>query len=72
MADIEARLPIPNPEDWTDTAGAGDILRRARPTVYEMVDRGIITRYRIGHCAVFWVPELTRVAQAIERLAPRA
>lgn len=64
----DVKLPVPNPEDWTDTEGAARILGRSRPTVYDMVDRGVLTRYRVGAHAVFWVPEVRDVAVALSRL----
>lgn len=72
MADNEPKLPIPNPEDWTDAGGAAEILGRSRPAVYDMVDRGVIHKYRIGttHTA-YWVPEVRHVADAISRLTRR-
>lgn len=71
MTDNEPKLPLPNPGDWTDTAGAALILGKSRPTVYEMVDRGVLERYRIGTHGMFWVPQLEQVAAAIRKLARR-
>lgn len=58
----------PNPDDWTDTAGAASIIGRSRPTVYELVARGTLTRYEIGTHGMFWVPECREVAAAVKRL----
>lgn len=65
---VDLAMPKPNPDDWTDTAGAALILNRSRPTVYDLVDREILKRYRIGTHAMFWVPEVREVATALERL----
>lgn len=64
-------LPEPNPDDWTDTAGAALILNRSRPTVYDLVDCGILKRYQIGTHGMFWVPEVRKVAAAPYRLRRR-
>lgn len=58
----------PNPGDWTDTAGAAEIIGRSRPTVYELVSRNVLTRYQIGTHGMFWVPECREVAASIARL----
>jgi hypothetical protein len=58
----------PNPDDWTDTAGAAEIIRRSRPAIYELVSRGSLTRYQIGTHGMFWVPECREVAASIARL----
>lgn len=72
MTDTEdLKLPEPNPDDWTDAAGAADILRRSRPTVYDMVDRGVLTKYWIGTHALYWVPQVEQVAAALGKLARR-
>lgn len=62
----ETKLP-PNPEDWTDTDGAARMLGRSRPTVYDMVERGVLVRYHAGSHAIFWVPEVREVAAALAR-----
>jgi excisionase family DNA binding protein len=59
----------PNPDDWTDTAGAAEIIGRSRPTVYELVEKGTLTRYQLGTHGMFWVPECREVGAAIERLS---
>jgi hypothetical protein len=65
----EQRLPIPNPEDWTDAAGAAAILGKSRGTVYDMSTRGVLTAYVIGAGRVlFWVPEVQEVARSLKRL----
>lgn len=70
MTDTQVTVRLePNPEDWTDFAGAGEIIRRSRPTIYDLVDRGILTRYQIGAHAMFWVAECREVARAMERLS---
>ena len=68
MIEQRERLPLPNPEDWTDVAGAAEILRRNRSTVYDMADRGLFREYVIGSKRLFWVPELKEVADALGRV----
>jgi hypothetical protein len=58
----------PNPEDWTDTEGAARLIGRSRPTVYDMVERGLLVRYRIGALSLFWVPECREVGAALARV----
>lgn len=58
----------PNPADWTDTAGAAEIIGRSRPAIYELVSRGSLTRHQIGTHGMFWVPECREVAASIARL----
>lgn len=67
----EPKLPLPNPEDWTDAGGAADLLARSRPAVYDMVERGVLRRYQIGTHGMYWVPEVKRVAAAIRQLSVR-
>jgi hypothetical protein len=69
MTHTEPQLPLANPEDWTDTAGAACLLGRSRPTVYDMVDRGLLTRHKIGTLSLFWVPEVVEISKALARLA---
>jgi hypothetical protein len=71
MTDTEPKLPLPNPADWTDAGGAAAILGRSRPAVYDMVDRGVIAKYRIGTHTMYWVPQVEQVAAAIRKLARR-
>lgn len=59
----------PNPGDWTDTAGAAEIIGRSRPVVYDLVSRGVLTRYQIGTHGMFWVPECRELAESIARLS---
>jgi hypothetical protein len=69
MTDTQPSLPLPNPGDWTDAAGAADLLGRSRPAVYDMVDRGVIHKYRLGSHTLYWVPEIQQVAAALQRVA---
>lgn len=70
----QPKLPIPNPEDWTDTGGAADILGKSRATVHEMASSGVITRHPCGISVrpMFWVPELKQVRAALDRVSPGA
>lgn len=68
MPDTEDHPIKPNPSYWTDIAGAALLLNRSRPTVYEMIERGVLTRYEIGCHALLWVPEVKNVAAAIRVL----
>ena len=70
----ELKLPIPNPEDWTDAAGAAAIIGRKRSTVDDMVSRRVLHRYEIGAARrpVFWVPECREVAKALARVSAGA
>lgn len=68
MENNQDPLPYPNPDDWTDTAGAAVLLDRSRPTVYDLCDRGILRRYRIGTHSMFWVPEVREIAAALRRV----
>lgn len=54
----------PNPEDWTDIAGAAVHIGRSRPTIYSLIDSGALRVYRIGGHRVLWMPEVQRVADA--------
>lgn len=67
----EDRLPIPNPEDWTDLDGAAKLLGKSRPTVYALIEKGVLTRYEIGCHAMLWVPEVKQAARAFRVLAVR-
>lgn len=68
----QMELPMPNPEQWLDTNQTAEALGRRRATVYDMVERGVLTRYRIGALSVFWRPEVTEVAAALRRLEVRS
>jgi hypothetical protein len=59
---------VPNPDDWTDTSGAADMIGRDRSTVYDLVARDVLTAYRIGRSRAYWVPEVREVAAALARL----
>ena len=58
----------PNPEDWLDIGQACEIVRRSRPAVYDMLERGLLTRYVIGTRTMLWRAEVTEVADALRRL----
>lgn len=68
MANNEPTLPLPNAADWTDAAGAALILGRSRSTVYDMVDRGILSRHRVGASTVFWRAEVEEIRRSLDRL----
>jgi hypothetical protein len=67
MIDDMGKTMVPDPDAWVDTAGAAAILGRTRATVYDMVERGVLVRYRIGPHAVFWAAEVREVAAALSR-----
>jgi excisionase family DNA binding protein len=56
---------------FVDTMTAADMLGKARTTVYDMVDRGLLTQYRIGTQVLYWAPQVSEVAAALERLRVR-
>lgn len=58
----------PNPENWTDTNGAAEILDRTRSSVVDFVAKGTITKHLIGGMPAYWVPELKEVRDALARL----
>lgn len=68
MWTMQNTLPIPNPEDWTDTNGAAVILDRTRSSVVDFVSKGTITKHLIGGMPAYWVPELKEVRDALARL----
>lgn len=68
MSVMQNTLPIPNPQDWTDTNGAAALLARTRSSIYDFTSKGTITRYTIGDLPVYWVPELKEVRDALDRL----
>lgn len=61
----------PNPQDWTDTSGAAEILGATRATVYDYVNKGTLTRHKAGTTSIFWVPEVREVRDALDRLRRR-
>lgn len=67
----QPKLPLPNPGDWTDTNGAAELIGRNRTTLYDYVNRNIITKYEIGSTPVYWVPEILEVSDALDRLGKR-
>jgi hypothetical protein len=67
----QTRPPMPNPGDWTDTAGVCAMINRTRATVSDMVRMGTLKRYQAGGTYIFWVPEVREVADAMERLSRR-
>jgi predicted DNA-binding transcriptional regulator AlpA len=67
----EMMLMMPNPSDWLDTNQTAEVLGRSRATVYDMVDRGVLTRYQIGGLSVYWLAEVREVAAALRRLEVR-
>lgn len=68
MAHNEPTLPLPNAADWTDAAGAAAILGRSRSTVYDMVDRGILNKHRVGTSTLFWRAEVEEIRHSLDRL----
>lgn len=53
---------------WTDTYGAGEILRRSRSRVYQMAEVGRIHRYYVGSTPLFLIEELKQVRAAMDVL----
>lgn len=64
----QIEIPLPNPADWTDTEGAAAMLGRNRATVYDLVNRGVLTRYRAGTTSIYWVREVREIVAARRRL----
>ena len=65
MCDMDApKLPIPNPEDWTDRNGAARLLGVDPATVSRMADDGRLKVYPIGTCRLFWRPQVNALAEA--------
>ena len=49
--------PCPPPyvmKDLVDSNTAAQLLRRSRPALTDMADRGVLTRYRIGTAVLYW------------------
>lgn len=61
--------PGPNPDAWTDTNGAAEILGRGRSTVYDFVARGTLHQYRLGAHTMYWIDEVLEVRHALDRLS---
>ncbi len=57
---------------FIDIQTAANLLGRARSTVYDMVERGLLNRYEVGTQALYWGPQVVEVAAALERLRVRA
>lgn len=58
-------------EGFTDTQGAAEALNRSRATVIDMVEKGLITRFRVGAAVLYWLPQIREVAAALRRLEVR-
>ncbi len=65
---VDVREPATLLDNFTDTGGAAALLGRARSTVCEMADRGVITRYAVGAAVLYFRPELVDVAAALSRI----
>lgn len=61
-------LPLPNPQDWCDTDQACVTIGVTRQGIYDMVNRGVLTRYYIGVRPVFWKAECADIAKSVRRL----
>ena len=59
-------------EGFTDTQGAAALLNRAVPTVIDMVNKGLLTRFRVGAAVLYWAPQVREVADALRRLEARS
>lgn len=68
----QPQLPLPNPDDWIDINQACELLQRARPTVYDMLERGVLNRHVIGSRTLLWRAEVAEVAAALRLLEARA
>lgn len=55
-------------EKFTDSGGACFYLKRSRATLCDMVERGLIKRYRRGTAVLYYLPEVLEVADALQRL----
>lgn len=56
---------------WTDAAGAAAILGRSRSAVYDMVDRQILRKHRVGSSTLFWRAEVEEIRRSLDRIATR-
>lgn len=67
---VQPRLPLPNPDDWTTRAGAASALGVDPATVGRMVKAGRLSVYlpRGGRGerrpALFWCPEVLALRDA--------
>lgn len=63
--------PAPEPfaEMFLDGRDAARLLGMNRTSIYALIDRGVITPYKIGVLTVFWRPEVEAVRAARARLA---
>jgi excisionase family DNA binding protein len=66
MKDTQLALRMPNPEDWTDATTAVKLTGLSRSTIYEMVNDGRLTAYRIGAHRLFWVDDVKKLADAVK------
>lgn len=68
MTNIEQPDPKLLLEHFTDSGGACFYLKRSRQTLCDMVERGVIKRYRRGTAVLYYLPEVLEVADALKRL----
>lgn len=63
--DTTPSLLMPAPEPFAayflDGAQAAALLGVNRGTIYPLIERGTLTRYKIGKLTVFWRPEVERL-----------
>ena len=57
---------------FVDRQGAANLLGRSPATVHDMVNRGVLTPYRVGTQVIYSRAECESVAAALQRLAARA
>lgn len=58
----------PHPEDWTDVGGAQVLIGGSRQLVYDLVNRGALTRYYAGAAAIYWVAACRELGAARAKL----
>lgn len=68
MADDKELTPELALRGFTDSYGAAFQLGRSRGTVCDMVDRGVLKRYRVGTAVLYYLPEVLELAAALARI----
>jgi hypothetical protein len=64
----DVHRPLTLLDNFEDSTGAAFLLQRSRATLVDMVNRGLITRYRVGKAVLYFRPEILEVAEALRRL----
>jgi hypothetical protein len=68
---VDVRKPQTLLDNFVDTLTTADMVGKARTTVYDMVERGLLTQYRVGTQVLYWRPQVAEVAAALDRLRVR-